>query len=66
MSLSSTLEAPRTSRAAEFPPIPATMHIEGNRAIATLSEPTVAASGQAAVIYDGDRVLAGGWLAHHE
>ena len=28
-----------------------------------LAEPTVAASGQAAVIYDGDRVLAGGWLA---
>ncbi len=43
-------------------PIPATVRIDGDRAIATLSEPTVAASGQAAVIYDGDRVLAGGWL----
>lgn len=43
-------------------PIPATVRIEGDRALATLSEPTVAASGQAAVIYDGDRVLAGGWL----
>ena len=43
-------------------PIPATVRVEGARAIATLAEPTVAASGQAAVIYDGDRVLAGGWL----
>jgi tRNA-specific 2-thiouridylase len=43
-------------------PIPATVQIEGDRATATLAEPTVAASGQAAVIYDGDRVLAGGWL----
>jgi tRNA-specific 2-thiouridylase len=33
------------------------------RAIARLAEPTVAAPGQAAVIYDGDRVLAGGWIA---
>jgi len=27
-----------------------------------LASPTVAASGQAAVLYDGDRVLAGGWI----
>jgi len=33
------------------------------RAVARLAEPTVAAPGQAAVIYDGDRVLAGGWIA---
>lgn len=34
-----------------------------DRAIAQLAEPTVAAPGQAAVVYDGDRVLAGGWVA---
>jgi tRNA-uridine 2-sulfurtransferase len=28
-----------------------------------LDEPTVAAPGQAAVLYDGDRVLGGGWIA---
>ncbi len=33
-----------------------------SRAHVVLAEPTVAAPGQAAVIYDGDRVLAGGWL----
>jgi tRNA-specific 2-thiouridylase len=33
------------------------------RAIVQLAEPAVAAPGQAAVIYDGDRVLAGGWIA---
>jgi len=43
-------------------PIPATVRFDGDRALVTLAEPTVAASGQAAVIYDGDRVLAGGWL----
>ena len=43
-------------------PIPATVTIDGDRAVATLREPTVAAGGQAAVIYDGTRVLAGGWL----
>jgi tRNA-specific 2-thiouridylase len=36
--------------------------LSGGRAHAVLAEPTVAAPGQAAVIYDGDRVLAGGWL----
>jgi len=35
----------------------------GPRAVVELVEPTVAAPGQAAVIYDGDRVLAGGWIA---
>jgi tRNA-specific 2-thiouridylase len=35
----------------------------GPRAIVELAEPAVAAPGQAAVIYDGDRVLAGGWIA---
>ena len=43
-------------------PIPAEVRIEGDRAYVTLVEPTVAARGQAAVIYAGDRVLAGGWL----
>ena len=44
-------------------PRPAEIAIDGDRAQVTLHEPTVAAPGQAAVIYDGDRVLAGGWLA---
>jgi tRNA-specific 2-thiouridylase len=44
-------------------PIAADVRIEGDRAIARLAEPTVAARGQAAVLYDRDRVLAGGWLA---
>ena len=50
-------------------PIRADIRIEGDpttgadRAIAHLAEPTVAAPGQAAVLYDGDRVLAGGWIA---
>ncbi len=43
-------------------PIAAAVEITGDRAIARLGEPTVAARGQAAVLYDGDRVLAGGWL----
>lgn len=43
-------------------PIPADVRVEGDRAYVTLAEPTVAAQGQAAVIYAGDRVLAGGWL----
>jgi tRNA-specific 2-thiouridylase len=50
-------------------PVPAEIRIEpasgdaGPRAIVELAEPTVAAPGQAAVLYDGDRVLAGGWIA---
>jgi tRNA-specific 2-thiouridylase len=44
-------------------PIGASIRIDGDRAMAQLAEPTIAAPGQAAVIYDGDRVLAGGWLA---
>ena len=62
------LAAPRASVSAAIQvrhrgaAIPATVRFEGDRAIATLAEPTVAASGQAAVIYEGDRVLAGGWL----
>ncbi|HEX3760877.1 MAG TPA: tRNA 2-thiouridine(34) synthase MnmA [Kofleriaceae bacterium] len=35
----------------------------GPCALVELAVPTVAAPGQAAVIYDGDRVLAGGWIA---
>jgi tRNA-specific 2-thiouridylase len=50
------------------PPAPPPSHpaVDGEprlRAIVRLAEPTVAAPGQAAVIYDGDRVLAGGWIA---
>ncbi len=50
-------------------PIPAEIRIEpaaggsAPRAVVELAEPTVAAPGQAAVIYAGDRVLAGGWIA---
>lgn len=44
-------------------PIPAEIAIDGDRATARLAEPTVAAPGQAAVLYAGDRVLAGGWIA---
>jgi tRNA-specific 2-thiouridylase len=44
-------------------PIASEIRVSGSRAAVRLSEPTVAAPGQAAVIYDGDRVLAGGWIA---
>jgi tRNA-specific 2-thiouridylase len=44
-------------------PIAAEIRVDSDRATARLAEPTVAAPGQAAVIYAGDRVLAGGWLA---
>jgi tRNA-specific 2-thiouridylase len=44
-------------------PIPAEIVIDGATASVRLTEPTVAAPGQAAVIYAGDRVLAGGWIA---
>jgi tRNA-specific 2-thiouridylase len=44
-------------------PISAELAIEGDCAKVRLAEPTVAAPGQAAVVYAGDRVLAGGWIA---
>jgi tRNA-specific 2-thiouridylase len=44
-------------------PITAEIRVDADRATVQLAEPTVAAPGQAAVIYDGDRVLAGGWVA---
>ena len=43
-------------------PIAAACTVEGDRATVTLAVPTVAAPGQAAVLYAGDRVLAGGWI----
>ncbi|CAN5265111.1 tRNA 2-thiouridine(34) synthase MnmA [soil metagenome] len=43
-------------------PIPVEATIEGSLATLALAESAVAAPGQAAVIYDGDRVLAGGWV----
>jgi len=43
--------------------LPATILVEDGRARATLAEPAIAAPGQAAVIYDGDRVVGGGWIA---
>lgn len=44
-------------------PITADIAVEGDAATVHLAEPTVAAPGQAAVLYAGDRVLAGGWIA---
>jgi tRNA-specific 2-thiouridylase len=44
-------------------PIDAHVTVDGDRATAELAAPVVAAPGQAAVLYDGDRVLAGGWIA---
>ena len=44
-------------------PIAADVTIDGDRATVRLGEPTVAAPGQAAVLYAGNRVLAGGWIA---
>jgi tRNA-uridine 2-sulfurtransferase len=43
-------------------PIAVDVTITGDRATLRLATPTVAAAGQAAVLYDGDRVLAGGWI----
>nr|HEX4313505.1 tRNA 2-thiouridine(34) synthase MnmA [Kofleriaceae bacterium] len=45
-------------------PIDAAVDVDLERALArvALAAPTVAAPGQAAVLYDGDRVLAGGWI----
>jgi tRNA-uridine 2-sulfurtransferase len=43
--------------------IAAEVRVDGDRAVAQLAEPAVAAPGQAAVLYAGDRVLAGGWIA---
>ncbi len=44
-------------------PIAAEITVDGDRATVHLGEPTVAAPGQAAVLYAGTRVLAGGWIA---
>lgn len=44
-------------------PITAEIEVTADRAHVRLAAPTVAAPGQAAVIYEGDRVLAGGWVA---
>jgi len=43
--------------------IGADIRVDHDRATVRLAEPVVAAPGQAAVLYDGDRVLAGGWIA---
>jgi tRNA-specific 2-thiouridylase len=43
-------------------PVTAEISIAGGRATARLAEATVAAPGQAAVLYAGSRVLAGGWI----
>jgi tRNA-uridine 2-sulfurtransferase len=46
------------------PPVPARVHVIDDRAHVELDAPFVGvAPGQAAVIYDGDRVLAGGWIS---
>lgn len=64
------LAAPRAELAAEVQvrhrgaPIAARVAVDETRTRArvVLDEPTVAAPGQAAVVYDGDRVLCGGWI----
>lgn len=43
-------------------PIEAEATFTPDRAVLRLAEPTVAAPGQAAVLYDDDRVLVGGWI----
>lgn len=43
-------------------PIRAEAQFIGDRAVLQLAEPTVAAPGQAAVLYADDRVLVGGWI----
>lgn len=63
------LSPPRTTLSATVQvrhrgtPIPASITVDGDRASVRLEEPTVAAPGQAAVLYDNNRVLAGGWIA---
>ncbi|MCA9682121.1 MAG: tRNA 2-thiouridine(34) synthase MnmA, partial [Myxococcales bacterium] len=44
-------------------PSPATVELVGDRALVHFEQPVHAvAPGQAAVVYDGDRVLGGGWI----
>ena len=43
-------------------PIAAQISVAGTRARVELAGPVVAAPGQAAVFYESDRVLAGGWI----
>jgi tRNA-specific 2-thiouridylase len=63
------LSAPQATLAAQVQvrhrgtPIAADVTIDGDHATVRLAEPTVAAPGQAAVLYAGNRVLAGGWIA---
>lgn len=48
-------------------PVPCTVTIDGGLAQIRFDVPVRAvAPGQAAVLYDGDRVLGGGWIAHSE
>jgi tRNA-specific 2-thiouridylase len=62
------LSAPQTALSAHVQvrhrgtPIAADITVQGDRATVQLAQPTVAAPGQAAVLYAGDRVLAGGWI----
>ncbi len=44
------------------PSVPCTITAEGQGARVELAEPVIASPGQAAVFYDGDRVLGGGWI----
>jgi tRNA-uridine 2-sulfurtransferase len=60
-------EQPRLSAAVQVrhrgTPIAAEITVADGSASVRLAEPTVAAPGQAAVVYAGDRVIAGGWIA---
>ena len=45
------------------PPVEATARMDGEHLIVTFDAPVKAvAPGQAVVLYDGDRVLGGGWI----
>jgi len=44
------------------PRLPATVEPCGDHAVVQLADDTVAAPGQAAVFYDGERVVGGGWI----
>ncbi|MGH7057993.1 MAG: aminomethyltransferase beta-barrel domain-containing protein, partial [Acetobacteraceae bacterium] len=46
------------------PPMAARLRLEGDHGTAVLDEPAFGvAPGQACVVYDGERVLGGGWIA---
>ncbi|MDG2304701.1 MAG: tRNA 2-thiouridine(34) synthase MnmA [Candidatus Binatia bacterium] len=63
-------DAPRPGRASvrlrhRHEPVSCTVHVDGETARVEFDQPTPGVTpGQAAVWYDGERVLGGGWIAH--